>query len=333
MTTTQHPSDVDLLEFAAGKLIDREQTAVAEHMNECDHCREFIRAMEHVGGILLERLPPTVMASDSLSEVLAQIEQPNLPPGLVLGSSTVPSPSSSVWRLFGSPGAPVRRRGLRQALPIAAAIALSVGVTYLLVGSPVSPPVSVPPGFKIVSITGGYQHPAPVGVLQVEERPGYVAPNDDNRPLAYERQPVFFYTNEPPGTLIINTSKNFIYLVLGNNRALRYAIGVGRDCFQWQGLTKVSRKTEWPEWTPSPEALLRQPDWPRSMPGGPGNPLGARAIYLDEAGYRIHGTNDPATIGNVVSSECFHLENSDIIDLYQRLPIGARVIVQQAPVV
>ena len=91
MTTTQHPSDVDLLEFAAGKLIDREQTAVAERMNECDHCREFIRAMEHVGGILLERLPPTVMASDSLSEVLAQIEQPNLPPGLVLGSSTVPS--------------------------------------------------------------------------------------------------------------------------------------------------------------------------------------------------------------------------------------------------
>ncbi|MFZ1882884.1 MAG: L,D-transpeptidase family protein [Rhodoplanes sp.] len=332
MTTAQHPSDVDLLEFAAGKLIDREQTAVAEHANDCENCREFIHAMERVGGILLERLPPTVMASDSLSEVLARIEQPNLSPGLVPGSSSVSGPSSS-GRWFGGSGAPARRRRLLQALPIAAAIALSVGITYLLVGSPVSPPISVPPGFKIVSISGEYQHPVPVGVLQIGERPGYVAPNDDTRPLAYERQPVFFLTNEPPGTLIINTSKNFIYLVLGNNRALRYAIGVARDCFQWQGLTKVSRKTEWPEWTPSPEALLRQPDWPRSMPGGPGNPLGARAIYLDEAGYRIHGTNEPEKIGNVVLSGCFHLENSDIIDLYQRVPIGARVIVQQAPVV
>jgi lipoprotein-anchoring transpeptidase ErfK/SrfK len=333
MTTAQHPSDVDLLEFAAGKLIDRERTTVAEHVNECADCRVFIRTMEHVGGILLEHLPPTVMASDSLSEVLARLEPSTLSPGLVPGSSSVSGPSSRGRRWFGSSGTPGRRWRLRQALPIAAAIALSVGVTYFLIGSPVSPPISVPPGFKIVSISGEYQHPVPVGVLPIEERPGYVAPNDDTRPLAYERQPVFFYTNEPPGTLIINTSKNFIYLVLGNNRALRYAIGLGRDCFQWQGLTKVSRKTEWPEWTPSPEALLRQPDWPRSMPGGPGNPLGARAIYLYEAGYRIHGTNDPEKIGNVVSSGCFHLENSDIIDLYQRVPIGARVIVQQAPVV
>jgi lipoprotein-anchoring transpeptidase ErfK/SrfK len=333
MTTAQHPSDVDLLEFTAGKLIDRERTAVAEHVKECEHCRDFIQVMEHVGGILLDHLPPTAMATDSLSEVLARIEQPNLSPGPVPGRSSVSGPSSSGARLFGRWGAPAQRRRFLQALPIAAAIALSVGITYLLVRSPVSPPISVPPGFKIVSITEEHQHPVPAGTLQIEERLGYVAPNDDTRPLAYERQPVFFYTYEPPGTLIINTSKNFIYLVLGNNRALRYAIGVGRDCFQWQGLTKVLRKTEWPEWTPSPAVLSRQPDWPRSMPGGPGNPLGARAIYLYEAGYRIHGTNAPETIGNVVSSGCFHLENSDIIDLYQRVPIGARVIVQQAPVV
>jgi lipoprotein-anchoring transpeptidase ErfK/SrfK len=333
MTTAQHPSEVDLLEFAAGKLIDRERTTVAEHVNKCADCRAFIRTMEHVGGILLEHLPPTVMASDSLSEVLTRIEQPSLAPRLVPESPSASGPSSSGRRWFDRSGSSGRRWRLLQALPIAAAIALSVGITYLLVGSPVSPPISVPPGFKIVSISGEYQHPVPVGVLQIGERPGYVAPNDDTRPLGYERQYVFFYTTEPPGTLIINTSKNFMYLVLGNNRAIRYAIGVGRDCFQWQGLSKVSSKTEWPEWTPSPEALLRQPDWPRSMPGGPGNPLGARAIYLREAGYRIHGTNEPEIIGNVVSSGCFHLENSDIIDLYQRVPIGARVIVQQAPVV
>jgi lipoprotein-anchoring transpeptidase ErfK/SrfK len=131
----------------------------------------------------------------------------------------------------------------------------------------------------------------------------------------------------------VNTSKNFLYLVLGNNRAMRYAIGVGRDCFQWQGLVKVSHKTEWPDWTPTPEAIAEQPDLPRFMAGGPGNPLGARAIYLSDAGYRIHGTNVPEAIGTAVSSGCFQLVNSDIIDLDQRVPVGARVIVEQAPVV
>ena len=225
------------------------------------------------------------------------------------------------------------RRRLMQALPIAAAIVLSVGVTYFLIGNPVSRPVPAPSGPKTIPFAGAYKHPIPVGHRQIEERPRYVGPDDETRPLAYDRQLVFFQTNEPPGTLLINTSKNFIYLVLGNNRAMRYVIGVGRDCFHWQGLSKVADKTEWPEWTPSPEDLSRQPDWPRWMPGGPGNPLGARAIDLHDAGYRIHGTNEPVTIGNVVSSGCFHLENSDIIDLYQRVPIGARVIVAQAPVV
>jgi lipoprotein-anchoring transpeptidase ErfK/SrfK len=332
MTTAQHPSDVELFEFAAGNLVDRERTAVAEHANKCAPCRDFIHALEHIGGVLLDHLPPTAMASNSLSDVLARIDHPNQTPKSVPDGSSVPGPSSS-GRWVGASGAPARRRHLLQALPIAATIALAAGITYLLVGSPASPPISVPPGFKVVSIAGEYQHPVPVGVLPIGARPGYVASNDDTRPLAYERQPVFFHTYESPGTLIVNTSKNIIYLVLGKNRALRYSIGVGRDCFQWQGLTKVSRKTEWPEWIPSPAALSRQPDWPRSMPGGPGNPLGARAIYLYEAGYRIHGTNDPQTIGNVVSYGCFHLENSDIIDLYKRVPIGARVIIQQAPVV
>lgn len=332
MTAAQHPSDAILFEFATGKLVDRERASVAAHVNECEHCRDFIRAMELVGGILLDHLPPTAMATDSLTKVLARIDHPHPSPrSAPVGSGISASSSRRPW--LGGARAPARRRRLLQALPIAATIALAAGITYLLVGSPASPPISVPPGFKIVSITGDYQHPVPADVRQIEEQPGYEAPKENTRPLAYERQPVFFHTYESPGTLIINTSKNFIYLVLGNNRAIRYAIGVGRNCFQWQGLSTISRKTEWPEWTPSPEALLRHPDWPRSMPGGPGNPLGARAIYLYEAGYRIHGTNDPGAIGNVVSSGCFHLENTDIIDLYQRAPIGARVVVKQAPVV
>jgi lipoprotein-anchoring transpeptidase ErfK/SrfK len=333
MTATQHPSDMDLLGFAAGKLIERERDAIAGHASECERCREFVTAMEHIGGILLEELPPASMASGSLSEAIARIEQPDLTRSAAPSGFSVFRWASSDQRWFGGERVRPLRWRLSQALPIAAAIALSIGITYFLAGNPVSPPVPAPSGLKIIPITGEYQHPIPVDTPQIEERPGYVVPNDETVPLAYERQLVFFQTNEPPGTLLINTSKNFIYLVLGNNRALRYTIGVGRDCFQWQGLSKVSQKTEWPEWTPSPEAVLRKPDWPRSMPGGPGNPLGARAIDLHDAGYRIHGTNEPETIGNVVSSGCFHLENSDIIDLFRRVPIGARVVVKQAPVI
>jgi lipoprotein-anchoring transpeptidase ErfK/SrfK len=333
MTAEQHPSDMDLLGFAAGKLIDREGDTIAGHVSECERCREFVTAMEHIGGILLEELPPASMADGSLFEVIARIEQPDLTWSAAPSGFSVLRSSSSGQRRFGGERLRPWRRRLVQALPIAAAIVLSVGVTYFLIGNPVSPPVPASSGLKIMSIAGAYQHPIPVGLQQIEERPGYVAQDDETRPLAYERQLVFFHTDEPPGTLLINTSKNFIYLVLGNNRALRYTIGVGRDCFQWQGLSKVSHKTEWPEWTPTPEAVLRKPDWPRSMAGGPGNPLGARAIDLHDAGYRIHGTNEPETIGNVVSSGCFHLENSDIIDLYQRVPAGARVVVKQAPVI
>ena len=333
MKAEQHPSDIDLIEFVAGKNTGRERAAIAEHVNECADCRILVRIMEQVAGILLERLPPTAMANGSIADVLARTEASDAFQRPRPSNFTVSGTPSRIWRLFGTPGALARRLQPIQALPIAAAIALAVGVTYILIGSPASPPVSVSPGLKIVSLMEGYDHPIPVNAIQIEERPGYLAPNDDERPLAYERQPVFFYTDEQPGTLVINTTSNFLYLVLGNNRALRYAIGVGRNCFQWQGLSRVSQKVEWPEWTASPDAVLRQPQWPHSMPGGPGNPLGARAIDLHDMGYRIHGTNEPGTIGNVVSSGCFHLENSDIIDLYQRAPIGARVIIQQAPVI
>ena len=176
------------------------------------------------------------------------------------------------------------------------------------------------------------QRQAPPETMQVEDQPGYEPNAEEERlPATFQRQLVFFRTTEAPGTIIVHTSERFLYLVQGNNRALRYGIGVGRDGFQWQGLVKISRKAEWPDWTPPPEMIARQPYLPRFMAGGPGNPMGARALYLGETVYRIHGTNQPQTIGQAVSSGCFRLVNPDVSDLYDRVPVGTRVVVKQAP--
>jgi len=134
-----------------------------------------------------------------------------------------------------------------------------------------------------------------------------------------------------PGTLVISTSEHFLYLVLGDHRALRYGIGVGRQGFQWSGMVKITRKTAWPDWTPPPEMIARQPYLPRFMAGGPGNPMGARALYLGATVYRIHGTNQPETIGQSISSGCFRLANGDVVDLYERASVGTKVVVRQAP--
>ena len=168
--------------------------------------------------------------------------------------------------------------------------------------------------------------------MPIEDQPGYQPPPEEEQlPPAFRRQLVFFRTTEPPGTIIVQTSERFLYLVQGNNRAVRYGIGVGRDGFQWSGLLKVSRKAEWPDWRPPPEMIERQPYLPRFMAGGPGNPLGARALYLGETIYRIHGTNQPQTIGQSVSSGCFRLVNPDVIDLFDRVPVGTKVVVRQTP--
>ena len=159
--------------------------------------------------------------------------------------------------------------------------------------------------------------------------PGIAAPPEAEMDPAYRRQPVFYRTEEKPGTIIIDTSDRFLYLIQPNNVALRYGIGVGRDGFQWQGLLRVTRKSEWPDWTPPPEMIQRQPYLPRFMAGGPGNPMGARALYLGNTIYRIHGTNAPETIGHAVSSGCFRLVNDEIEHLYARVPVGTKVIVQQ----
>jgi lipoprotein-anchoring transpeptidase ErfK/SrfK len=141
------------------------------------------------------------------------------------------------------------------------------------------------------------------------------------------RSTVSFVSNERPGTIIINTSERRLYYVLGDGRALRYGIGVGRDGFTWRGVKAVTSKKEWPDWTPPAQMLQRRPDLPRHMPGGPENPLGARAMYLGSTLYRIHGSNEPETIGQAVSSGCFRMINDDVIDLYNRVRVGAKVIV------
>ncbi len=146
-------------------------------------------------------------------------------------------------------------------------------------------------------------------------------------PARFKRQMVEYRTGEAPGTIVIDTPNTYLYLVLGNGRAMRYGIGVGREGFTWAGTQNVTRKAEWPDWTPPPEMIERQPYLPRFMAGGPGNPLGARAMYLGGSVYRIHGTNDPSTIGHRVSSGCIRLTNDDVSDLYGRVNVGTKVVV------
>jgi lipoprotein-anchoring transpeptidase ErfK/SrfK len=158
------------------------------------------------------------------------------------------------------------------------------------------------------------------------------APSEDQgsaieTPARLKRQIVNYATREAPGTIIIDTPNTYLYYVLGGGQAIRYGIGVGRDGFTWSGMQSITKKAEWPDWTPPPEMIARQPYLPRHMAGGPGNPLGARAMYLGGTVYRIHGTNAPETIGTHVSSGCIRLTNADVADLYSRVNVGTKVIV------
>jgi lipoprotein-anchoring transpeptidase ErfK/SrfK len=161
--------------------------------------------------------------------------------------------------------------------------------------------------------------------LPPEDQPETGQPKE--LPPNLKRQLVDFTTKEPAGTMIVDTANTYLYLVLGNGKAMRYGIGVGREGFTWTGTERVSRMKEWPDWFPPTEMIERQPYLPRMMAGGPGNPLGARALYLGNTLYRIHGTNQPSTIGSFVSSGCIRLLNEDIEDLYSRVQVGTRVVV------
>jgi lipoprotein-anchoring transpeptidase ErfK/SrfK len=160
------------------------------------------------------------------------------------------------------------------------------------------------------------------GVVESPTQPGQLV--IDPR---FVRQEVRFPTSQPAGTVIINTNERMLYLVQAEGKALRYGIGVGRPGFTWAGVHHVSDKREWPDWTPPQEMLRRRPDLPRHMVGGPDNPLGARALYLGSTLYRIHGSNEPWTIGTQVSSGCIRMRNEDVIDLYARVKIGTKVVV------
>jgi lipoprotein-anchoring transpeptidase ErfK/SrfK len=168
------------------------------------------------------------------------------------------------------------------------------------------------------------------GIMSV---PDDSAVPDDGRGSSYvpperlRRTVVTLATSEPPGTVIIDTGNTTLYYVLGQGRAIRYGVGVGREGFTWSGVQTISRKAEWPDWHPPAQMIARQPYLPRFMAGGPGNPLGARAMYLGSSEYRIHGTNDPTTIGKFVSSGCIRLTNEDVADLFSRVDVGTKVVV------
>ena len=161
-----------------------------------------------------------------------------------------------------------------------------------------------------------------LGPGMVEHAPGQVAMDP-----RYIRQQVQYPGNEAAGTIVVNTRDRMLYLVQGGGTAIRYGIGVGRPGFTWAGVHQVSQKREWPDWVPPPEMLRRRPDLPRYMPGGPDNPLGARALYLGSTIYRIHGSNEPWTIGTAVSSGCIRMRNEDVVDLYSRVKVGTKVVV------
>jgi lipoprotein-anchoring transpeptidase ErfK/SrfK len=164
----------------------------------------------------------------------------------------------------------------------------------------------------------------PQQLLPQQEEAGEAAHAFDPR---YEKQLVDYHGKEGPGTIVVDTPNKFLFLVQGDGKALRYGIGVGRPGFTWSGVKQISAKKEWPDWTPPPEMLVRRPDLPRHMEGGPQNPLGARAMYLGSSLYRIHGSNEPWTIGTNVSSGCIRMRNEDVIDLYSRVNVGAKVVV------
>jgi lipoprotein-anchoring transpeptidase ErfK/SrfK len=168
---------------------------------------------------------------------------------------------------------------------------------------------------------------APTAQPAVQSAPSEDEGTTAELPARLKRQIVSYATREAPGTVIIDTPNTYLYYVLGGGQAIRYGIGVGRDGFTWSGVQSITKKAEWPDWTPPTEMIARQPYLPRYMAGGPGNPLGARAMYLGGTVYRIHGTNAPQTIGTHVSSGCIRLTNQDVSDLYARVSVGSKVIV------
>jgi len=210
----------------------------------------------------------------------------------------------------------------------------------MVVAAPPSPPMRSDLGGGFLEFLFGAHNvarPAPP-VAYAPAPPGYVnaapsTPEPERRASRYQVDPKFlrrevsYSGTEAPGTIVVDTPHHFLYLVEPGGKAMRYGIGVARRGFSWSGVHKISAKKEWPDWIPPKEMLARQPYLPRRMVGGPGNPLGARALYIGHTLYRIHGSNEPWTIGHNVSSGCIRMRNADVIDLYKRVKIGTKVVV------
>lgn len=198
-------------------------------------------------------------------------------------------------------------------------VALAATLPVLLTSLPASAETFYP----------GWRFNPPPGVTVVQGRPRHALAVQANTYVSpvYLRQVVAYSTHEGAGTIIVDSRSYFLYFVLGNGQALRYGIGVARDGFEWNGTHRVTRKAEWPSWTPPAEMRRRQPGLPTRMEGGPGNPMGARALYLGSTLYRIHGTVEPWSIGQNVSSGCIRMTNDDVIDLYGRVQLNTKVVV------
>jgi lipoprotein-anchoring transpeptidase ErfK/SrfK len=200
-------------------------------------------------------------------------------------------------------------------------LATAIAAGALWVGSAASAPLPGYPSNSASLFASVMRGDVPDAAIETPEvAPSTLAPE-------LRRQMVAYQTKFASGTIVVDTSSTFLYLVLGDGQALRYGIGVGRDGFGWSGEQTITRKAEWPDWTPPQEMIERQPYLPRWMAGGEGNPLGARALYLGSTVYRIHGTNAPETIGQRVSSGCIRMINADVMDLYSRVNVGTRIVV------
>jgi len=258
-----------------------------------------------------------------------RIESESLPPpGLAPASGAAPSPigpATGNQPNYTAPNAGQSGYGPPMALP-QGPIGHQFGNESPPAQSAVAPSIDRPPA-AVGGATAAPPALAPNSVMALppEDQPEQGQPKE--LPAHLKRQLVDFQTKEPPGTIIVDTPNTYLYLVLGGGKALRYGVRVGREGFTWSGTERVSRMREWPDWHPPAEMIERQPYLPRFMAGGNGNPMGARALYLGNTLYRIHGTNQPSTIGQTVSSGCVGMLNEDIEDLYSRVQVGARVVV------
>ena len=272
------------------------------------------------------RPPAAVYPAPAAPEPYGQQRYQAAPPPAPAAGTNFPPPADYPW---------VRERGGYAAAPPAPA----PGGPYPNQGGPYpqsghimsdQPDVPRPPAQVDTGITGsiGPNNGTAVASLPADIRPEEGAPTQ--LPPQFRRQIVAYPSTEPAGTIIIDTPNTYLYLVMGHGQAMRYGVGVGREGFTWTGTEKITKMAQWPDWFPPKEMIERQPYLPRFMAGGPSNPLGARALYLGRTVYRIHGTNQPSTIGSFVSSGCIRLVNEDIEDLYTRVQVGTRVVVLPA---